>query len=79
MDQEDKNVTDFIDIEDYSGNFNEMKIVQVVIGSMGIITNIIVVIGIPEGQKNEKENTKYLYYKPGLYILTSYKRKVMRF
>ena len=40
----DENDTNIIDIEDDSGNFSGMKIVQIVIGSMGMITNIIVVI-----------------------------------
>ena len=44
MDQGDENVTDIIDIEDDSGNFNGMKIVQISIGTMGIITNAAVVI-----------------------------------
>ena len=55
MDQENKNVTDFIDIEDDSGNFNEMKIVQVAIGSMGIITNIIVVIVFLKDRKMRRK------------------------
>ena len=44
MDEEDDNVTDVIDSEDDSGKFNGLKILQLVIASMGVITNIIVVI-----------------------------------
>ena len=44
MDEEDDNVTDMIDSEDDSGKFNALKIVQLVIASMGVITNLIVVI-----------------------------------
>ena len=43
-DEEDGNVTDIIDSEDDAGKFNGLKILQLVIASMGIITNIIVVI-----------------------------------
>ena len=43
MDEED-NVTDVIDSEDDSGKFNALKILQLVIASMGVITNLIVVI-----------------------------------
>ena len=44
MDEEDDNVTDVINSEDDSGKFNALKILQLVIASMGVITNIIVVI-----------------------------------
>ena len=44
MDEEDDNVTDVIDSEDDSGTFSTLKILQLVIASMGVITNIIVVI-----------------------------------
>ena len=46
MDQEDENVTDVLSTthnENFE-NFNAMKIIQVIIASMGVITNIIVVI-----------------------------------
>ena len=46
MDQEDENVTDILSTthnENFE-NFNAMKIIQVIIASMGVITNIIVVI-----------------------------------
>ena len=46
MDQEDENVTDVLSTTDNDNfkNFNAMKIIQVIIASMGVITNIIVVI-----------------------------------
>ena len=47
MDQEDKNVTDVLsttDNKNFNENFNAMKITHVIIASMGVITNIIVVI-----------------------------------
>ena len=55
MYQEDKNVTDIIDSEDDIGDFNGMKIVQVAIGSMGIITNIIVVIVFLKDRKMRRK------------------------
>ena len=47
MDQEDENVTDVLSTthnDNFNENFNAMKIIQVIIASMGVITNIIVVI-----------------------------------
>ena len=47
MDQEDENITDVLgttDNDNFNENFNGMKIIQVIIASMGVITNIIVVI-----------------------------------
>ena len=46
MDQEDENVTDVLSTNHNENfkNVNTMKIIQVIIASMGVITNIIVVI-----------------------------------
>ena len=44
MDQKDVNVTEIMENVNGSMEFNGMKIVQVIIASMGVITNIIVVI-----------------------------------
>ena len=80
MDQGDENVTDIIDIEDQSGNFNGMKIVQISIGTMGIITNIIVIIVFLNDRKLRKKIPNIcIINQVCIYILTSSKRKVMRF
>ena len=42
MDQEDENVTDVMYSEDDTGKF--MKILQITIASMGMVTNLVVVI-----------------------------------
>ena len=44
MNQTDENVTHVMDKEDDSMEFNGLKILQLVIGCVGAITNIIVVI-----------------------------------
>ena len=44
MDPKDVNVTEIMENANDSVEFNGMKIVQVIIASMGVITNIIVVI-----------------------------------
>ena len=47
MDQEDENVTDVLsttDNDNFNENLNAMKIIQIIIASIGVITNIIVVI-----------------------------------
>ena len=44
MNNEDDNDTDRMEYENDSGNFNGLKILQLVIASVGIITNIIVVV-----------------------------------
>ena len=40
----DENVTDVMNNEDNSGKFNTMKVLQIIIASSGIITNITVVV-----------------------------------
>ena len=46
MDQEGENVTNVLGTSDYENleNFDAMKIIQIIIACIGIITNIIVVI-----------------------------------
>ena len=72
MNEGDENVTDVIDSENISGEFNALKIIQVIIASMGIITNIVVVIVFLNDRKIEKENTQYLYNKSGWYTFLLY-------
>ena len=55
MDQEEENVTDVIDNENDSGKFNAMRILQLVIASVGIITNIIVVIVFMKDSKMRRK------------------------
>ena len=44
MDQEDENVTDVLGTthnDNFNENFNAMKIIQIIIALMGVITNIL--------------------------------------
>ena len=58
MDQEDENVTDVLSTnhnESVNENFNAMKIIHVTIASMGVITNIIVVIVFLKDRKMRRK------------------------
>ena len=55
MSQEDENVTNVVGSEDNSMEFSGMKILQLLIASVGVITNIIVVVVFLNDRKMRKK------------------------
>ena len=80
MDEEDDNVTDVIDSEDDSAKFNGLKILQLIIASMGVITNIIVVIVFLNDRKLRRKipNICIINQVGYSYFFTSSKLKCMK-
>ena len=55
MDEEDETVTDVMGYDDDFGNFDLMKIIQISIASMRMITNIIVVVVFLKDRKMRRK------------------------
>ena len=80
MDPQDVNVTEIMENANGSVEFNGMKIIQVIIASMGMITNIIVVIVFLNDRKLRRKipNICIINQVGYSYFFTSSKLKCMK-